>query len=495
VNTIWSVLLNGGILGVVIFGAMRVALLLIPRRALSAATRYVIWWIALAAVLATPVFLVRVPHAPRPIAPTPAPEKPEGVAAGTWRLVPAPAGASIYVELQAGAWQRLLLLLWIASSGLLLARLARSYLVVDRIAASAEEAPVDARRWLTAFAIRQNRVRIACSDSITTPVAIGLRRPAILFPRSLAAALTRAEFDHIGMHEAAHLVRRDPAALLLERAVEAIFWLHPAVRLIARQIDLEREIACDDLVVATTHDPRGYASCLARMVELCDGVRPSPAAAGFAEYRPHLSQRVELIMKQNRGSSSLSPAVLIAFAAALCGLSLYLVNRPALVALAAPQRPPAHDAPLPSAGHMTLLFDTTAMSAAELSGAVSAGFRFVDTRFDPEQQSASIIVWNGRAQVIRDFTTDRNALHEALRTVARQSVTGPSDVAARIAEVRTVIGMIGSIEGRKALLYIAAGTYQIGTDSDRPAIRDLHGDAERSNVAIYMIDARGLLGH
>ena len=98
----------------------------------------------------------------------------------------------------------------------------------------------------------------------------GLRRPSILIPARLLDELEEAELDQIGLHEAAHLARRDDYALLFQRVIEALFALHPVVRWIARQIDLEREIACDDLVVEATGRPRSYASCLTRVVELAE---------------------------------------------------------------------------------------------------------------------------------------------------------------------------------------------------------------------------------
>ena len=82
--------------------------------------------------------------------------------------------------------------------------------------------------------------------------AAGLRHPAILIPAALLAELHDDELDQIGLHETAHLARHDDFALIAQRAIEAMFAVHPVVRWIARRIDLEREIACDDFVLNAT---------------------------------------------------------------------------------------------------------------------------------------------------------------------------------------------------------------------------------------------------
>jgi hypothetical protein len=378
-----------------------------------------------------------------------------------------------------------------------------------RICATAQEAP----------ALRHGAVRVATSSAIRTPVAAGLRRPAVLIPTDFLTAFTPAELEHVVLHEAAHLARRDHLVLLMQRAIEAIFWMHPAVRLIARRIDLEREIACDDLVVAGSRNPREYASCLTRMAELCGGIRPSPAAAGFAEYRPHLSQRVELIMKQTRASFRHRRVVLAVLVSALCALGMFLVRRPAMVAFAAPQiastpgpvprpasemaaaaelaptpspapRPQRTPSPAPSpAAHLVALhFDLTSMTANDLARAIGTALTFIDTRMQ-EGQAVAVMVWNGQMQVRQDFTANRDALRQAIRGVAAQPVSGASDTASRIIELRKVIGTLSNVDGKKALVYLSAGPV-FPPDGDRQTLDDLKDTAVRANLAIYLVDAR-----
>ena len=64
------------------------------------------------------------------------------------------------------------------------------------------------------------------------------------------------------MHEYAHLARYDDWLQLFQAIARAVGGLHPAVGWLSRRIDLDREAACDDYVVARTGAARQYASAL-----------------------------------------------------------------------------------------------------------------------------------------------------------------------------------------------------------------------------------------
>jgi hypothetical protein len=76
-----------------------------------------------------------------------------------------------------------------------------------------------------------------------------IRRFIALSPAALAA-LSNADLDRVVTHEHAHVQRHDDVGRVLLVAIQAVFGLHPAVWWIGRAIDLEREIACDDWVLA-----------------------------------------------------------------------------------------------------------------------------------------------------------------------------------------------------------------------------------------------------
>ena len=125
-------------------------------------------------------------------------------------------------------------------------------------------------------------------------------RPCVLIPARLLSALDDAEMEQICVHEAAHLARYDDWSLLLQRMIEALFVFHPVARWISRQIDLEREIACDDFVISGTGRPRPYAACLAHVAELAVGHAGSPLAAAVVDESSHLGRRISMLLDKTR---------------------------------------------------------------------------------------------------------------------------------------------------------------------------------------------------
>jgi len=106
------------------------------------------------------------------------------------------------------------------------------------------------------------RAELRMSDEVSGACALGLGRPVILVSRAWVDALSDDDLDQIVMHEHAHLARYDDWLRMLQAVIASVAGLHPAVRFILRKIDVEREAACDDLVVSRTGAARRLAACL-----------------------------------------------------------------------------------------------------------------------------------------------------------------------------------------------------------------------------------------
>jgi len=180
------------------------------------------------------------------------------------------------------------------------------------------------------------------------------------------------DLEQIGRHEAAHLARRDDCSLFVQRVIEALFALHPVVRWLTRQIDLEREIACDDIAVGSTERAWSYADCLTRTVALCGGVRTSLAAANVADGRSHLSRRVELLVDRSRsGRTEILRGRCAVIAVALVCLAGLLAKAPLLLAFAVP--PTGNPTPAPAQIDVPLQPPPARPLLAQASGANGAG--------------------------------------------------------------------------------------------------------------------------
>jgi hypothetical protein len=191
--------------------------------------------------------------------------------------------------------------------------------------------------------------------------------------------LTPVELEHVLLHELAHLARRDDWSNLLTRFAWAICALHPVAAFVLRQIDRERELACDDWVVSTTGAARSYAESLARLFELCTNQRGILLASGIAD-GSQLGDRIALLLRRGReftpGTSvfrvGLCSAVLLLFVIAASRAPAWVVlaqNSPRAIAPARMMGPRPNAAPdsVPAASGGSLLAALVANGYGDLS--------------------------------------------------------------------------------------------------------------------------------
>jgi uncharacterized protein YjbI with pentapeptide repeats/beta-lactamase regulating signal transducer with metallopeptidase domain len=312
---------------------------------INAATRYVIWSAALAAAVIVPIattvpFLSTSP----PAAATPAVKAPVRsvtraftASAQPRDVVRAERAISGEPPVNRPTFHRLhfALPIWlavvaasawalIAFAGLL--QLGAGLFRLERLKRDALPLPIEYRdemsRWNAALKGHRD-VRLCVSDQIDVPVAVGLFDSMILIPRELLQRLSPDEVDQIALHELAHLRRADDWTNGVQRIVLAVFGWNPSVRFATAQLDLEREVACDDHVLSSSAVVRPYAMCLAKMAESSSWPRRPIAAPAVFATRKHLSLRIERLLFAGRATGTRASVGAAAFAvAAVCTIGI-----------------------------------------------------------------------------------------------------------------------------------------------------------------------------
>jgi hypothetical protein len=173
------------------------------------------------------------------------------------------------------------------------------------------------------------------SKQVAGPVSLGFLDPVILIPWAFLGTLSDAEFDHIVMHELAHLRRRDDWTNLAQRLIEAALPVQPAVYWLSNRMSLEREMACDDWVIAATGTAKPYAASLTKVAELSQFGPAGILAAGAAGSQSQLFQRVRHMLDRSRNAAPrLAFGPLVAAVAAVAGLTYLGTRAPQMVAFA-----------------------------------------------------------------------------------------------------------------------------------------------------------------
>ncbi|MEO6741957.1 MAG: M56 family metallopeptidase, partial [Chthoniobacteraceae bacterium] len=108
------------------------------------------------------------------------------------------------------------------------------------------------------------KVRLMFAGSGFVPSATGLFRRTVLLPDE-AAQWTHAQRRLVLLHELGHFRRGDLWTHALGQIACSVHWFNPFVWMLHRHLALEREFACDALVVSRGAVPEDYATLLWKM--------------------------------------------------------------------------------------------------------------------------------------------------------------------------------------------------------------------------------------
>jgi beta-lactamase regulating signal transducer with metallopeptidase domain len=177
-------------------------------------------------------------------------------------------GSHIPALTLSGNWAAALFAAWALIATGLLVRLGLSLLHVSALRRDCREIDANAYPALMEVSERQSRrVKLLVSDDVRIPTALGFFRPAVVLPSWTLHDLSADELQIILLHELAHLRRWDDWTNLAQKFVKALFFFHPAVWWIDNRLALEREVACDDMVLEQTAHARTYAASLVSIAE------------------------------------------------------------------------------------------------------------------------------------------------------------------------------------------------------------------------------------
>ena len=353
-NTMW--------LALAVAAWMWFVLRLMPR--VNAATRHAVWWALLALVVLMPLATLL----PRPAPPAPSPARAEkqirthvpsssavkpflvtGDYAPASPLPSAPLPAldsrpaagprvRLPIEFHPGTWPSRLLFLWMAACSVLLGRIVHGYWRLRGLRHRARPASADlvVRFEQHLSDSRTSRApQLLVSDEVVSPLAAGFLHPVVILPEILLEEITDPELDYVLLHELAHVARHDDWTNLMGRLASAVLVFHPVAAWVLRRIQREREIACDDWVVAATGSALPYAVTLGRLAEFCSARRRELLATEMAHRSSNISERIEILLRPRFHFSAGPSLPRVSFCVA-AGLALFSlgVRMPGWIAFA-----------------------------------------------------------------------------------------------------------------------------------------------------------------
>ncbi len=139
-------------------------------------------------------------------------------------------------------------------------------------------------------------IRLRISNEIDSPLLCGIFRPIVILPADIGEWTSSWERQAMVQHELAHIERLDPLANVIQNGLKIVFFFHPLFRHASNQLNLERELACDQLVLARGACAETYAEGLFKAAERSlMGARHQLA---FFSTRKAFERRIEMIFRE-----------------------------------------------------------------------------------------------------------------------------------------------------------------------------------------------------
>ncbi len=289
IHFIWQGLTVAAALGIVLF-ALRNA---------SAQSRYVASSGALAVLAAAPVITAWTVYV-RPIAIAPEFRAAASRVAG---------GVSSAVAPGSGASELWVLRIWALGVLVFSLRLVWSSRHVYQLRRTGTPAEAGLVRVVAGMVDRMGvsrAVRVLVSPLADTPSVVGWLRPVILIPPACLMGLTAEQLETVIAHEIAHILRHDYLVNVLQSVVEALLFYHPAVWWISSRIRRERELCCDDMVVASCGDALCYARALTGLERLRVGQQTLALGSTDGELSYRVRRLLGEVVTERRGPSRMA---------------------------------------------------------------------------------------------------------------------------------------------------------------------------------------------
>jgi hypothetical protein len=153
---------------------------------------------------------------------------------------------------------------------------------IDRSSSPPPQALIDlVQATCQSLGLRRRPTVRLCQEAVG-PAIFGTFRPALVLPAVVSEESRLSQLRIIVVHELVHLRRRDPLVAGVQLLSQSVWWFHPLVWWMNREISLAREMCCDAQAISKLECPAAeYAQTLIDVLRLRRRFTAIPLSLGI----------------------------------------------------------------------------------------------------------------------------------------------------------------------------------------------------------------------
>jgi beta-lactamase regulating signal transducer with metallopeptidase domain len=216
--------------------------------------------------------------------------------------------------------------LWILGVLLLSLKQIAEYIFLRHLRHYGVQAP--SKDWIVRFEALQQKMGVSGAVTFLESTLLkgigtfGYLKPMILIPAGMLSQLTEAQVEALILHELAHIKRNDYLHNLIVRLFETLFFSHPGIWWLSRQVKELREESCDEMVCRTGTDPLLYAEALIQSARFSSSSKVTLVMNANA----HLANRIQQLLQLPTSSSGTQAAMPLGLSGMLLILALSTIG-------------------------------------------------------------------------------------------------------------------------------------------------------------------------
>ncbi|MBC7961218.1 MAG: hypothetical protein H7X94_15270 [Vallitaleaceae bacterium] len=180
--------------------------------------------------------------------------------------------------------------------------------------------------------IQLHQVPVAYSTRLVIlPAIYGVFHPKLLIPVGFEEKINAEEMKLIMIHELLHVKRKDILVNIIMTLIQCLHWFNPILLFAFRQIQSDREMACDEMVLklSKNNDQYHYGSLILKLI-MQGNKRVPMSVAGMSIYKHSMKRRIYMITQFNRKRRYMKFVATVTISLAVVFAAVFALNNKSL---------------------------------------------------------------------------------------------------------------------------------------------------------------------